>query len=139
MLCDILFLYVPRRFEVNGTPKSFSHLSKQILVVNHINVYESILHGHFHSTVWSTCALESLALGVKNILMDIDGFATHYLKESLSDTETTRIVKTPEEFIAIADSWGRGDKQTIRNQSSYHFVPGFQKNIKKACQQIGIL
>jgi hypothetical protein len=52
----------------------------------------------FHTTVYSTCAIEAPLLGVYNILINIKNLSS-LSYQYLVQTGTTSIVNTPEEYL----------------------------------------
>ncbi|TMU55056.1 hypothetical protein [Flagellimonas algicola] len=75
------FLYKPRHLD------SFLDFSGQdnLIRCDGINTYELMKYCDYHLTVYSTCALESLALGTPNISVDIKGYYKRYLHDILKD------------------------------------------------------
>ena len=65
------------------------------------NVYESIAHGDLHTTVYSTCAIESPSLGTPNVIANIAGRGKAYFGDFLSESEYTWYANSAEEYIEI--------------------------------------
>ncbi|MFT5171835.1 MAG: hypothetical protein ACI9BD_001614 [Candidatus Marinamargulisbacteria bacterium] len=124
----LIILYCPKFRETQGKKKVFD-FPESIFLVDDLNIYEAICHSDFHATTWSTCALEAPSLGVPNILMDIDGFATHYLGGDLTDQSTTRFADSPHSFVSLATAWKVLPRQQIRDRNKTHFKPNFEDNI----------
>lgn len=84
------FLYKPRHMD------SFSEFTghENLIRCDDINTYELIKFCDFHLTVYSTCALESLALGTPNISVDIKGYYKKYLHEILKDNPYNYVVNS---------------------------------------------
>jgi len=99
-------------------------------VIRDKNFYELMAYTDFHSTVNSTCALEAPALGVQNILVDIDGEAKAYYGMVLCDSRVTRFADTPEEYVAIVNSFPRLDREVVCNLHEDFFAPNYQENIR---------
>lgn len=90
---DIGYIFIPRAWN-----KEYSDIKcpKNILFLNGMNFYEAIFWCTHHSTVFSTTAIEAHYLGIPNILVDIEGFATKYLgtffpKDSIINEEDSLI------------------------------------------------
>lgn len=92
VLPDVLFLLVDK-FD------SLEPLTLDNLIYSSYDVYTTILHSDFHSTVYSACAIEAPILGIKNILLNIDGLSVKYLGEEY--IENSHIVNEATEMIEI--------------------------------------
>lgn len=62
----------------------------------HLNTYELLKYSDYHITVYSTCAMESLALGTPNISIDIEGYYSRFLKKILDGNRYNYVVQTNE-------------------------------------------
>jgi len=125
---EVLFLYVPRRFDKDGIPKHYD-VPDAIFIVRDISVYEAILHGDFHSAVHSTCAIEALSLGVQNILIDIDGISSEFFGKILTDTVITKFAKTPKDFLDYIHRAKKSAPEDIMERNKENITSGFCKKI----------
>jgi hypothetical protein len=124
----VLYLLVPRL----PHEKHYSSLSlpANVTVVKDKNFYELMMYVDFHSTVWSTCALEAPSLGVQNILINIDDLSKQYYGTVLSDNRTTRYADTPGEFVNTINSFEKLDKDTIIMLNEHIIASNYRDNIK---------
>lgn len=137
-LCkEILFIFVPRNFK-----KDYQNIFKVdniiLLKEKDLDIYKIIKESDFHSTVYSTCALEALALGIPNILINIDNFAKKYYSNLLFDETITKFVDKPNEYIDTILNWQPIGKEEIINRSKLFFKPNHKKSLKEALEGIGI-
>ena len=96
---DICFIFKPRYSEPNA-----EYLEKlNFKVLGHLNTYELLKYCDAHATVYSTCALESLALGTPNISIDIKGYYTKYLKSMLADNPFNFVANSKEGLISVIE------------------------------------
>lgn len=125
---NILYILIPRR------PENEAYLTMKlpanVVVVGDRNFYELMMYCDFHSTVSSTCALEAPALGVQNILVDIDGSARLYYEKVLSDDRVTRFANTPEEYVDIVKRFTRLDRNIICELHEDFFATNYKENIR---------
>ena len=103
-----------------------------MVFIKNSNVYELIKQSDVHVTVYSTCAIEALALGKPNVLVDIDGQTTRYLGKSLKDNPFTKIVNEEEEFYDNIISFENLDELTIKKTITSEIKPNYKENIKLA-------
>ncbi|MCX2680678.1 hypothetical protein OOZ15_12055 [Galbibacter sp. EGI 63066] len=68
---------------------------------NDINTYQLLKYSDFHITIYSTCALESIALGTPNISIDIEGLYTQHLKELIHENEYNFYAKNENDLESI--------------------------------------
>jgi len=128
---NILFIFVPRD---NDFEKE-ALLGSQIILLPEFNCYELLLMSDYHSTVYSTCAIEALSLGVRNILINIDNLSQIHYKDFL-DSQTTLFANTPEEFVEKIYSFKLINKETIVNLNKSNITPGYQHNVENAIKQL---
>jgi hypothetical protein len=126
----ILYIFVPR----NLKRRDYSTLPfpENIVVVGELNVYQIIREADFHSTVYSTCALEAPALGVPNILIDIDDLASLHYGEILKDRETSRYVGSAEQYVRVIRTWKKKSKEDIIDKHRRFFQPDYRGSLEKA-------
>jgi hypothetical protein len=126
---DILYIFVPR-----DTNKDYSlvEFPNNVVILKDLNIYQIIKESDFHSTVFSTTAIEAPALGIPNILINIDGFAKKYYSDILTDRNTTIIAETEQEFIKILDNRKKISKKIIMDAHEGFYKQNHKENIKRA-------
>jgi hypothetical protein len=97
---------------------------------------ESAIRYDLHATVYSTCAIEAMALGIPCIVIDIDGLGTKYLGELLPRRYSS-FVSDPKVFVKEALRLSRMDTspEDIARSASLNYLPGFYDNIKKFLEE----
>lgn len=91
--------------------------------------YSAVVQCDFHSTVYSTTAIEALSLGVPNILVNIDNQSKEQLGEKLKGNEFTKIVDTAHQFMEVLRSFSTISIERIRESNSSNIQPNFHSNI----------
>ena len=114
-------------------------LPDNVKVINKINFYEMMNCVDFHSTVYSTCAIEAPSLGVQNILININGYAKDHYVDLLTDEKITRYIETPDEFVHTINTFQKLDKNIIMNSNDRLFVQNYQENIHRFLQIIRLI
>ncbi|PKP20986.1 MAG: hypothetical protein CVU05_07760 [Bacteroidetes bacterium HGW-Bacteroidetes-21] len=132
---EILFIFVPR--DESFKERTYE-LSERILVNYEVNCYEMISVCDYHTTVFSTCALEAPSLGVPNILVNIKGLSKLHYEEVLNDSNTTLYVNSPEEYIEAIKTFKVKDKAVIRALNREVILPDYKVNIKNALKKISL-
>lgn len=125
----IFYLLVPRRPQ----EKHYStlNLPDNVTVIKDKNFYELMMYVDFHSTVYSTCALEAPSLGVQNILINIDDLSRQYYGTVLNDSRITHYADTPQEFVNVASSFEKLDRDTIVKLSEDLIAVDYERNIQE--------
>ena len=139
---NICFLFKPRLLN------SFSHIDRPInlLIAEDINTYELLKFCDVHITVYSTCALESLALGTPNVSIDIKGYYSKYMEHLLGDNPYNYEVRTFEDLRKTLQNLQEKtfEKEIIQKSIGHIFSPMvppktfhgfFQKIMKEISQQ----
>jgi hypothetical protein len=91
--------------------------------------YSTIRHCAVHCTVYSTTAIESLSLGVPNILINIEGQSEEQLSSILGTNPYTKIVSTPEEFCETLELVLSVSREDVIQSNSSCYKPGYKENI----------
>jgi len=125
---DILFIYVPR--DASFYEKAYK-LNNNIIIIPELNCYEIISISDFHTTVFSTCALEAPSLGVPNILININELSKINYGEILTNPLTCKIVNSPDEFIEVITTLKKIEKPKIIELNSSIITPNYKDNIFK--------
>jgi hypothetical protein len=134
---EILYIFVPR--DLNKDYSSVSFADNIILLKDkRLDVYKIIKESDFHSTVSSTCALEAPALGIPNVLINIDNLAKYYYSDLLIDSDITRFVDTPEEYVKVLISWHPIGKEEIIYRHRLFYKQNHKESLMQALRTIGI-
>lgn len=136
---SILFIFIPREKSKDYYEKY--NFPSSIKIVEEMNFYTITKAADFHSTVYSTCALEAPSLGVQNILINIDGYSKVYYGGLLNDPRITRYVENPEDFVSTIHSFEILPKQYVMEQNRQIFAPNYIQNVSnflssKLCQPV---
>ncbi|SFR58082.1 Protein of unknown function [Maribacter stanieri] len=91
---DICFVYKPRNKNNMVTFKEKSNFIKW----EDINTYLLMKYCDYHITIYSTCAIESIALGTPNIAINIDNLYSAHLKDIIGDNEYNHVVDSEKEL-----------------------------------------
>ncbi|MFK8038841.1 MAG: hypothetical protein AB8B74_11160 [Crocinitomicaceae bacterium] len=124
---DCLFLLKPRRTSISEY-KSKYKIPSNIVFVEDLDVYQTILSSDFHITAYSSCALEAPALGVQNILLNIENKAKEYYFGIL-DENTTSFVDTEEEFNNLISNLTSEIKPEVKGFHTQIIKTDYKKNI----------
>jgi hypothetical protein len=126
---QVCFFYIPR----NKQSAIFltNHLPKNLIVTDDRDTYEVIRLTRFHSTIFSTCAIEALALGTPNILVNINNLAKIHLSEIAGDLPATVFVECVEEYVETLQTFDHSRKENVIKSSSYLIAADYKNNVKK--------
>jgi len=130
---DILFIFVPRDTDKDY---SYANLPKNIVIIKELDVYQIIKYSDFHSTVNSTCALESPALGTPNILININSESKRYYDDILNNPEVTKFVDTPEEYVNTIQNWNSKSKEEIKKLHEGFYANNHKEKLKEVLEII---
>ena len=89
----------------------------------------------FHSTVYSTCALEAPSFGAQNIMININNLSRKIFEASLID-RITKYADTPEEYLSLIRSMDKLDRETVYYLNEDIIMPNYRNNLKDALSQI---
>ena len=120
-----LFIFIPRNArEIEGV-----EFSSNIKVLNHLNCYEILKHVDFHLTVFSTCGIEALFLGIPTIFVNYKNLPRNYYGDYIPEKNgIVKYVNTEMEFIKTIKNWESLDVE--REQVSSYVSNFFIKNRK---------
>lgn len=126
---NILYIFIPRDLNKDY---SLANFPSNIVILKDLNFYQIIKESDFHATVYSTTAVEAPALGVPNMLINIDGFAEKYYSTVLTNHTTTRFVESEEEFVKVLQKYKIINKQRIMSAHEGFYKQDHKKNIQRA-------
>lgn len=124
----------PRRMEPGDYTRKWPELVN--VGFSSSSFYSAIGKVDVHSTIYSTTAIESLSLGVPNILVNIEGQSTEQLGNVIGNNPYTYIVDTPEAFIEALEKVRGVNGEEVMNSNAYNIKPGFKKNIKEVIKAL---
>ncbi len=124
----IFYILIPRRPEEEYY--STLNFPENVTVIKDKNFYELMMYVDFHSTVYSTCAVEAPSLGVQNILINIDNLSKQYYGADLNDSRVTRYTDTPKEFVEIINTFEKLDRDTICKLNEDIIAANYVQNIR---------
>jgi hypothetical protein len=133
----IFYMLIPRKPQEEHY--STLNLPSNVMVIRDQNFYEIMAYVDFHSTVYSTCALEAPSLGVQNILINIDNLSTRYYGTVLNDKQITRYADTPEEFVSIVNNFEELDRDTVAKLNEDFIASNYEKNIRELLRHLPFL
>lgn len=122
-------LFVPRSKNKNYYRSNYK-LNERIFFNNELNTYELIACGDVHTTVNSTCALESVAIGVPNVLYDYNNKATAYFETLLTSKETNALCANVNEFVEQVELKAKLSSNQVIQKNSDLFKPNYFNNLK---------
>jgi hypothetical protein len=124
----IFYILIPRRPQEEYY--STLNLPENVTVIKDKNFYELMMYVDFHSTVYSTCAVEAPSLGVQNILINIDNLSKQYYGADLNDSRVIRYADTPKEFVEIINTFEKLDRDTICELNEDSIAMNYEENIQ---------
>lgn len=132
---NCVFIVTPRNPELKVTDSSRPVNIK--FTIDH-SFQEVVRHCDFHTATNSTCCLEALSLGSRNILIDRDGLASQYYGIVLANTNFTVFVKTIDEYEnALLSMPFVSRKQTMDN-NELNYMPDHESNLKVFLSETGL-
>jgi len=126
---NILYIFIPRNTRKDYIKYKFP---SNILIIKELNVYQIIRESDFHATVYSTCALEAPALGIPNIMINLDDLAHRYFSDILTNCETTKFVDSEEAFLKAIMTWSPVDREEIMWMHRDFYEQDHVKRLKQA-------
>jgi hypothetical protein len=98
--------------------------------------YNAIGKVDAHSTIYSTTAIESLSMGVPNILVNIEGQSLEQLGNVIGNNPYTHLVETPETFVSALEKVRGVNGEEVLKSNEYNIKPAFKKNIKEVIKTL---
>ena len=124
---ETCFIYKPRN-QGNGIQ---CNTLPNLIKWETANTYMLLKFCDVHLTVYSTCALESLALGTPTISVDIDGLYTKHLKKLIGSNTYNYEATSPNDLMKILDkiTAQNRDSEAIKQSISEIMAPDFKRNV----------
>lgn len=99
------------------------------------NIYENILQSAIHVTVYSSSALESLALGTSNVFFDPTGRAQEIFERKLGANPYCHFLSTQTELLNYFNKASLAPAAAVRDASQHLFEPDAIENLKALLYQ----
>jgi predicted glycosyltransferase len=129
---NIYFIYVLREI----TPKLTCYLHKNISIETELDIYQCMQNSHITSTVYSTCAVESLVFGTPVILMNIQNWARFTYSEFFSPSDAVFYANTPEEYISYITFAINKDRKQIASDATRYYAENPKKCTEQAFEKL---
>ncbi|GAB1446648.1 hypothetical protein MASR2M41_24430 [Flammeovirgaceae bacterium] len=133
-ISETCFIYIPRN--LSSDIYKADRLPSNLIIASDRDTYEIIRLTSCHTTMYSTCAIEALALGTPNILVNIDNLAQVHLGETLCSRKSTIFVDTVEEYIEALNRVKGCRKEEIVKLNSDLISPHYQNNVRESLKTI---
>jgi hypothetical protein len=131
---NILYLVIPRQPLITVTP-----LPANVRIIQEFNFYELMKYVDVHVTAYSSCTLEAPSMGIRNILINIGGYAKTFYGPIMQDETVTRYVETPAELVEEINKLRPIDKDSIIKANSNLITPSYSKNLEKYLRELKLL
>ena len=92
-----------------------------VMISNKHDIYDVAKKCDLHISIYSTFILESLFLGVPNIIFDYNGIGRNYLSDILQDSCNINFCKSNKDIEKIIKKWPFETKTQIKKHFSYLF------------------
>lgn len=131
---EAVFIYIPRNkqsaiYDNKDLPANF-------LIIDDRDTYEIIRLSNFHTTMFSTCAIESLALGTPNLLINLGNLARVHYGEVLKENLSTQYIDSVEKYVKIINANIRPIRSTVIAENSDLIVNNYRTNIRNILPKI---
>jgi predicted glycosyltransferase len=132
-LCpEIYFIYIPRTVTLRHV--RYSHIN--VSIETDLDVYQCMQNSHIMSTVYSSCAVESLALGTPVILINIHNEARFFYDDFFSSSDAVFYADTPEEYVLHIVTALNKKREQISLDAEYYYVDNPKERTGKALEII---
>ncbi|PID94164.1 MAG: hypothetical protein CSA95_04520 [Bacteroidetes bacterium] len=119
------YILMPR----HKTMKAYApyHFPSNVYGIPDLNTYQIIQQANIHSTINSTTAIEALALGTPNILLNINNLSVRYTEKM--HLKFTHYAATPEAFLHHLKHFTQPERAEVIQSNKQNIVPSFTKRI----------
>jgi hypothetical protein len=127
-------LVLPRR----TTKEEYIQLLPEVeqLTFSGSDFYTTVIRCDLHCTVYSTTAVESLSLGVPNILVNIDGQSKEQLSMILGANPYTKTIANTNEFAQAAGELIGIPREVVAESNGYCIYPRYDENIRNVIKEL---
>ncbi len=129
----ILYVFIPRTLGKSAEEYGFP---SNVILVDWLNCYEIIAHSDFHSTVFSSCAIEAPSIGVQNIMINLDNLSKTVYGNILTNSEITCYAETPNQYVDIINSFIKLKKNEIIYSNETIISPDYLNKLDSHLKKI---
>lgn len=124
----ITYVYVPRVIE----KKYKKMVCENIYIEEELDVYTVMRSSDVVLMVYSTCGLESIALGTPVVIADINGLGTCYYGDIARKVKNIRIAVEEADIINAIRFSKNAKRGEVTTESNYYFHENHDESVKKA-------
>ena len=124
---SIVYVFIPRT--LGKTVKDYG-FPKNVVIADWLNCYEIMAQTDFHSTVFSSCAIEAPSIGKQNILINLEGLSKTHFGSVLVDDKVTKFVETPTEYLTCIQTFEFQEKDYILESNKKIITPNYFSKLK---------
>jgi hypothetical protein len=125
---SILYVFIPRTLGKTAEEYGFP---KNVFIADWLNCYEIIAQTDFHSTVFSSCAIEAPSMGKQNILINLDALSKMHFGSVLTNEKVTKFVESPSEYLRCIETFEKQDRQYILDSNKEIITPNYLSKLKE--------
>lgn len=130
---SILYVFIPRtlgkKVEQYGFPKN-------VIIADWLNCYEIMAQTDFHSTVFSSCAIEAPSIGKQNILINLEGLSKMHFGSVLTNEKVTKFVESPNEYLRCIETFEKQERQYVLDSNKDIITPNYLSKLKETLKTI---
>ena len=108
-----------------------SEVPDNIIFPTDLDCYQVAKLSDIHTSVYSTCVKETLALGLTNILINFGGKAASYYE----NLEFLNIVSSTDEYIKLLNAYKKKDVEKVKESVSGFIKPNYLVNVKECVKK----
>ncbi len=124
---NLYFIFIPRF--VKDYHKTYQH--DRIIIEDELDVYKCMQNSFITSTVYSTCAIESLAFGTPVVLININNLSKFGYEDFFGSIKSVFYADTPEEYVRLVYQALELDRNIVEADGKTYFSEGYMDNVKK--------
>lgn len=130
---SIVYVFIPRTLgktvEEYGFPEN-------VVIADWLNCYEIMAQTDFHSTVFSSCAIEAPSIGKQNILINLDNLSKIHFGSVLYNEKVTQYVETPGDYLQSIKTFEIQSREFIIETNKKIIAPNYRLNLQSILTKI---
>ncbi|MFN5879195.1 MAG: hypothetical protein ACK44B_10025 [Flavobacteriales bacterium] len=127
-------LVQPRRNSKENYLKRYAELDS--IEFSNQDFYSTVVKADLHCTVYSTTAIESLSLGIPNILVNIDDQSVEQLGPVLGGNQYTKVAQSHANFLEALDLLKNSDPERVKLSNEDNIMVNYKVNITQFLKEV---
>ena len=114
----------------NQKKSCYQFHAKNVFIINEVDIYDFMQSCDLHISIYSTMILETLYVGIPNILINEQCISEHYFSKIIRPSNNVWYMNDVDKISDLIKQWPFDAKEIIKEKYNYLFYTNQQEQIE---------